>query len=173
MSTTVETPNQISSATAITADALLSHWQEHRRLTRRVINAFPEDKFFTYSIGGMRPFAKLVWEMIEIAAPGINGIVSGEWKPRKGLPAFEKDTMPATRAEILKIWDAITDEINEQWPKIAPGRFFEMEAAFGQYENTIFSSILYFVDNEIHHRGQGYVYLRSLGIEPPAFYDRS
>jgi len=29
-----------------------------------------------------------------------------------------------------------------------------------------------FVDNEIHHRGQGYVYLRSLGITPPGFYER-
>ncbi|WP_367868755.1 DinB family protein [Pedobacter sp. WC2423] len=28
------------------------------------------------------------------------------------------------------------------------------------------------MDNEIHHRGQGYVYLRSLGIEPPFFWDR-
>ena len=26
--------------------------------------------------------------------------------------------------------------------------------------------------NEIHHRGQGYVYLRALGIEPPPFYER-
>jgi uncharacterized damage-inducible protein DinB len=26
--------------------------------------------------------------------------------------------------------------------------------------------------NEIHHRGQGYVYLRTLGIEPPPFYER-
>lgn len=33
--------------------------------------------------------------------------------------------------------------------------------------------ILYAIDNEIHHRGQGYVYLRSLGIEPPPFYERS
>jgi uncharacterized damage-inducible protein DinB len=33
--------------------------------------------------------------------------------------------------------------------------------------------MLYWIDNEIHHRGQGYVYLRALGIEPPAFYDRS
>jgi uncharacterized damage-inducible protein DinB len=33
--------------------------------------------------------------------------------------------------------------------------------------------IRYAIDNEVHHRGQGYVYLRSLGIEPPAFYDRS
>ena len=33
--------------------------------------------------------------------------------------------------------------------------------------------ILYVIDNEIHHRGQGYVYLRALGIEPPPFWERS
>ena len=31
----------------------------------------------------------------------------------------------------------------------------------------------YLIDNEVHHRGQGYVYLRELGVEPPAFYERS
>jgi len=41
------------------------------------------------------------------------------------------------------------------------------------YEAPIYNMILYWIDNEIHHRGQGYVYLRSLGIEPPAFWDRS
>lgn len=29
-----------------------------------------------------------------------------------------------------------------------------------------------FRDNEIHHRGPGYVDLRSLGIEPPRFWER-
>jgi uncharacterized damage-inducible protein DinB len=32
--------------------------------------------------------------------------------------------------------------------------------------------ILYVVDNEIHHRGQGYVYLCALGVEPPPFWER-
>ena len=34
-----------ASASFISPDALLSHWQGHRRLTRRVIDAFPDDKF--------------------------------------------------------------------------------------------------------------------------------
>jgi uncharacterized damage-inducible protein DinB len=34
------------------------------------------------------------------------------------------------------------------------------------------ATLLYFLDNEIHHRAQGFVYLRELGIEPPAFYRR-
>ena len=46
--------------------------------------------------------------------------------------------------------------------------------AFGQYTGTCCHDlILYVIDNEIHHRGQGYVYLRALGIEPPPFYERS
>jgi hypothetical protein len=41
-------------ATFINSQDFLNHWQGHRRVTRRVIEAFPEDKLFTYSIGGMR-----------------------------------------------------------------------------------------------------------------------
>ncbi len=26
---------------------------------------------------------------------------------------------------------------------------------FGEYENSVLDTILYFVENEIHHRGQG------------------
>ena len=52
-------------------------------------------------------------------------------------------------------------------------RFLEVDTAFGAYEGVIFGLFQYWIDNEIHHRGQGYVYLRALGIEPPAFYDRS
>jgi uncharacterized damage-inducible protein DinB len=48
-----------------------------------------------------------------------------------------------------------------------------VDKAFGQWESSGLNTILYGIDNEIHHRGQAYVYLRALGIEPPAFYDRS
>jgi uncharacterized damage-inducible protein DinB len=41
------------------------------------------------------------------------------------------------------------------------------------YSGVASDLLLYVIDNEIHHRGQGYVYRRSLGVEPPAFYDRS
>ena len=57
----------------ITPDALLAHWQGHRRVTRRVIDAFPDDKLFTFSIGGMRPFGALAMEMITMAVPMVQG----------------------------------------------------------------------------------------------------
>jgi uncharacterized iron-regulated protein len=51
----------------ITPEAMLEQWQGHRRLTRRVIEAFPENELFKYAVGGMRPFGELAMEMIGMA----------------------------------------------------------------------------------------------------------
>lgn len=156
----------------ISPEIFLTQWQGHRSLTRRVIEAFPEDKLFTYSVGGMRPFGLLALEMIGMADPGIDGIVTGNWGT---IDTAEHNTGSATittKQALLDKWDQVTAKINRMWPRIPAGRFHEVEAAFGMYEGPIYWTLLYFVDNEIHHRGQGYVYLRSLGIEPPAFWER-
>jgi uncharacterized damage-inducible protein DinB len=162
----------ISAEPALDLATLLDHWQEHRRLTRRVIEAFPEDKLFAYSIGGMRPFAQLVMEMITIAQPGVYGMASGNWSvPSRPEINFTLQP-PATKAELLKFWDETTEVINSVWPQITAERFQETDKSFGMYEGKVWWHYFYFVENEVHHRGQGYVYLRSLGIEPPAFWDR-
>lgn len=158
--------------TVITQQALLDHWQGHRRLTRRVIEAFPEKDLFDFSVGGMRPFAELAMEMISMAGPGIRGIATRVWKGSGELNITYKIPHPATREELLRLWDLVTDEINVLWPQIPPHRFQETDKAFGQYEGPVYWILLYFIDNEIHHRGQGYVYLRALGIEPPPFWER-
>ncbi len=167
----METTN-ITSA-ILTTEELLEAWQGHRRLTRRVIEAFPEDKLFNYSIGGMRPFAEMAMELITIAAPGVEGAATGEWKEFGEIQTPEgiKGTTE-TKDELLELWDWTTEKIEEFWPQIPEERFQEYDVAFGQYEGKIWWHIFYFIDNEIHHRGQGYVYLRSLDIEPPFFWER-
>lgn len=151
----------------ITPDELLRHWQGQRSLTRKVIEAFPEEEFFNHSIGGMRPFAEMITELLGIAGPGINEIVTG-----KTAQLDEHFDHGSSKANILQAWDKATEEINSLWPQITLNRFHESIKTFGQFEGTVQSSIFYFIDNEIHHRGQGYVYLRSLDIEPPMFWDR-
>jgi len=145
---------------------LLAHWQGHRRLTRRVIVAFPEDKLFTFSVGGVRPLGVLALEMVMMAVPMLRGAVSGDWNA-------SGDRAPRPKQELLSLWDESTDELNALWRQVPPKRFLETLTAFGQYTGALHDLILYVIDNEIHHRGQGYVYMRALGIEPPPFYDRS
>jgi uncharacterized damage-inducible protein DinB len=149
----------------ITSDALLAHWQGHRRLTRRVIDAFPDEKLFAFSVGGMRPFGALAMEMITMAAPMARGVLTGDWNTSSSRE-------PRPKAEVLRLWDEATEQLNTLWPQIPPQRFQETATAFGQYPGVVHDLFLYVIDNEIHHRGQGYVYLRALGIEPPPFYER-
>ncbi len=166
MENTVE--QQDKTAQVITPSQLLEHWQGHRRVTRRTIEAFPEKEFFTHSIGGMRPFSGMVSELLAIAVPGLKEIVTGE------TTTFNENLNHGnSKATILQWWDEATEQINELWSEIPAEKFQEHVKLFGQYEGPVQSQIFYFIDNEIHHRGQGYVYLRSLGVEPPFFYDRS
>jgi uncharacterized damage-inducible protein DinB len=154
-----------NTTTVITPEQLLEDWQGHRRLTRRVIDAFPEDALFNYSVGGMRTFSTLVMEMINMAMPILRGEITGKWISSDVVP-------PSAKADLLKLWDVTTTEIDRMWPDIPPHRFQEVDTAFGQWKMPGYAMFLYAIDNEIHHRGQGYVYLRSLGIEPPPFYER-
>jgi uncharacterized damage-inducible protein DinB len=164
---TMETKN-LEAQVIMTPEELLSHWQGHRKLTRRVIEAFPEDKLFTYSVGGMRPFAELALEMLHMAEPGLRGIVTRQWENY----GDSNKTAATTKKELLALWDKATQAIDTLWPQIPEGRFHEIDKAFGMWEGPMYWSLFYFIDNEIHHRAQGYVYLRSLGIEPPPFWER-
>lgn len=158
---------QIQTPHMLTAEKLLTHWQGHRTLTRKVIDAFPEKELFDFSIGGMRTFSQLAAELIAIAGPGLKGIVHKEVAP------YNEEALDfKTKAEILEQWDKETIIINEYFPQISSHRFQETFNLFGEYEFPIIDNILYFIDNEIHHRAQGYVYLRALKIEPPFFWDR-
>ena len=82
------------------------------------------------------------------------------------------DVWPVVTVQ-LPIYNEATGQLDELWPQIPPARFQETLTAFGQYPGVLHDLILYVIDNEIHHRGQGYVYLRALGIEPPPFFNRS
>ena len=149
----------------MTPEALLDHWQGHRRLTRRVIEAFPFDQLFTFSIGGMRPFGEMVREFLAMTAPMARGLLTGQWDKYVLGDVKSKDAL-------LARWDEDTALLNDILPKISPAKYAEQMVAFGEYPGTGYSLAMYVIDNEIHHRAQGYVYLRSLGITPPPFYER-
>jgi uncharacterized damage-inducible protein DinB len=154
-----------TSALVITPEALLEHWQGHRRVTRRVIDAFPDDQLFSFSIGGMRTFGQLGLEIIGMSVPMVRGMIDNNWEWVK--------REARSKQEVLQLWDESTEQLNALWPQIPSGRFQESMVAFGQFPGAGHTLLLYVIDNEIHHRAQGYVYLRALGIDPPPFYERT
>lgn len=150
----------------ISKEELLDHWQGHRTLTRKTIEKFPEQELFSFSIGGMRTFSELVKELLSIAGPGLEGIINNSTDGyNHNLPLNAKE-------ELLAKWDLETPRINELYSQISEERFHENFNLFGEYAFPVIQNIQYFIDNEIHHRAQGFVYLRALNIEPPFFWDR-
>lgn len=150
----------------ITKDELLKQWLGHRTLTKRTIEVFPEKELFEFSIGGMRPFAQMVNELLSIAVPALEDMILNRTTPfthREGL---------LTKEALLTQWDYDTQKIAELYNQLPEERFHEEFNLFGEYKFPIVENFLYMIDNEIHHRGQGYVYLRALGIAPPFFWDR-
>ena len=94
---------------ALSAEEVLKHWQGHRGLTRRTVEAFSEDKLFSFSVGGMRPFAELAWEFIRMAVPIVDGVTTGRWVDYGGAK-------PGTKAELLALWDEQTKQLDEKFP---------------------------------------------------------
>jgi len=160
----------MSTSQILTKAELLKHWQGHRALTRRVIDAFPEKELFEFSVGGMRPFAVLAKELLSIAVPGLAGIVNRTEEGYEENGASQSAI--TTKEALLRQWDADTPRIEELFNQIPEADFHQTFNLFGQFNFPIIENIFYFIDNEIHHRGQGYVYLRALGIQPPFFWER-
>ena len=137
----------------------------HRSLSRKVLVAFPEESLHGFSVGGMRPYSQIIPRNDQMSAPSLKGFATGEWDVINFKEMYPK-------LELLKMWDQAKLDRNHWWHHLSPDKFQEADNAFGQWEGKLYDLILYLLDNEIHHRGQGYVYLRVLGIEPPFIWDR-
>lgn len=156
-----------ATATLVSPQEFLAHWQGHRALTRRVIEAFPEDHLFTFTAAPpMRPFGEMAWEIHQVSELTLNGLLTGAWPEPDWREGVSQD-----RAELLTAWDALSERLQREFPEVELASFPQThKLPWGQM--TGWAAAIYTIDNEIHHRGQGYVYLRALGIEPPAFYER-
>lgn len=152
---------------AATLDQLLKHWEGHRRLTRRTIEAFPEDELFSYRVEPMRPFGEMIREALEIG-PLLRGVVENVWEWNMDYEEV------GNKADLLDAWDQSLETIRSYWQRLGPEQLERVEPDhfFGGPPQANLDRLLYTIDNEIHHRGQGFVYLRLLGIEPPPFFER-
>jgi uncharacterized damage-inducible protein DinB len=149
-----------------TPATLLVHWQGHQRLTRATIERFPDGQLFAFQPAPpMRSFGAMMLEVIGIVRPVLNGVATGQFDWGKSPPDLP------SKAALLEAWDANSDFLQSAFQRISPERWLARAAEFG-VEQPVIDYVLYQIDNEVHHRAQGMVYLRLLGLEPPGFADR-
>ena len=148
----------------------LKHWQGHRQLTRQVIEAFPDDQLFKYHAPEMRNFGELANEIHEITEYTVNGILTNEW-PEPDPEHADSFGGLNDKTALVAAWDALSERMEKEFLSVPAARFAENRKLFWGEKNVL-GWALYALDNEVHHRAQGYVYLRELGITPPEFFAR-
>jgi len=158
----------LQNSALITPQDLLEHWQSHRRLTRKTLEAFPEDQLFTFQPAPpMRSFGAMLLEITGMVYPTLQGFKTGEWST-----VMTNYSGVNSKAALLEAFAETDAYLNETLPTISTERMLERESVYGFPVQPLYHALLYLIDNEIHHRAQGFVYLRLLGIEPPSFYKR-
>lgn len=146
-------------------------WESNRNLTNNIVRALADaDAMDQVMVEGMRPFRDMTLEVIGMEQWNVRGLAYDEWD-FKALPEALK-TAPVD--EVLDFAREVRDETLRVWPTIPFEAITKMRPSPASFipAGTAMEWLTYALENEIHHRGQGYVYLRLLGQEPPAFYNR-
>lgn len=148
---------------------LLTILEGNRRLTLRTVQAFTEADLFGYTpVAPMRPFAALALEIFGLEESVVRGLQTGEY-------TYDADRYRgvSTARELLDVGESIRAQTVALWPTLTSERLLVKEQdPWAPVPQSHFDRLLYCLENEIHHRGQGYVYLRMLGFAPPAFWER-
>ena len=146
--------------------------EDNRRLTNHVANAIIQagavDKVL---VEGMRPFRELILEILGVERFTVRGLAFDKWE----YEALPDNLRTSPIEEVLELGRNIRAETRKLWPDIPAEEFTKLRPSPTPFipEGTAIGRLTYALENEIHHRGQGYVYLRLLGQVPPAFYIRT
>ena len=139
------------------------------KVTRKVLQAIPEDKLDFRATPEMRTVRELVLHMYGSPVGMVEAIPRGEltmadYQAGEDIKhAPDKETMiaycDACMAQVLKIGEEISEEKLNSIIKCFYGDF------------PIYEHLGFIYDEHWHHRGQLYVYLRLMGVQPPFLYD--
>ncbi|MEE9555492.1 MAG: DinB family protein [candidate division Zixibacteria bacterium] len=145
----------------MTKAAILKYWENVRKLTLKMFDFFPEDRFDFKPTETVRTVAEQFDHILVVELFTRIGILTGEWN--------------ATALEVDRNLDRayLRNKLYNEHKKtmgmlrlLPEGRFMRTyDTLFGELTGEV--AIYEAIDEEIHHRGNLYVYLRMLGIEPP------
>ncbi|QSO54778.1 hypothetical protein JZ785_14185 [Alicyclobacillus curvatus] len=149
----------------------LGVWEDNRRLTDHISLALADaDAIDKVIVEGMRPFREMVLEIIGMERWNVRGLAHELWDYE--TPPESLRTAPVS--ELMDYGRQVREETRRLWVDIPAEAFTRMRPAPASFipPGRAVDWLTYALENEIHHRGQGYVYLRLLGQTPPPFYVR-
>ena len=145
-------------------DSYIKNWNRIHHQTAKIMAVAPSDQYdwkpceTAMSLGELlHHLYEAEWGLVEAALTGVF--------PKTGLPK-QTDT-----AELVKAFGASHESLIPKIAALTPEQLAEEVAPFGPDKKMSRMTLLHLShEHEIHHRGQLYVYLRTLGCTiPPLF----
>lgn len=151
--------------------SVLQTWDHMRQVNGvglRLIEALPEDKLDTTVIPGMRTPKELVVHMYgqvlrEVAEGTVTGTITDNCeKNEKQIVAGLK-----SKADLMRYCHECWDAADKAVRSLPEERVMGMTSTPWGMSFPGFVAFTLMSDEYIHHRGQLYAYLRTLGVKPP------
>ena len=145
----------------MTKTEILKYWENVRKLTLRLFDLFPEERFDYKPIETVRTVAEQFDHILVVELFTRIGILTGEWN----AAALSGDRN-LDRAYLRNKLYYEHKKTIEMLRLLSEGQFMRTyNTPFGELTGE--AAIYEAIDEEIHHRGNLYTYLRMLGVEPP------
>ena len=141
--------------------SLLRYWHNVRQLTIKLIDEFPADSFDYRPAPEIMTVSQLFKHILGVEIYIRQGFLTDTWQDPEEISGnmFEKEMLK----EKLKIENEKTMQLLSETPA---GKFLKVrKTPFGNISGEILLQVA--IDEEIHHRGNLYTYLRCLGGTPP------
>jgi uncharacterized damage-inducible protein DinB len=139
----------------------LKYWQIVRQQTIKLLDEFPPDSFDYRPAEEIMTVSQQFKHILSVEIYIREGFLTKEWKEPDSIGSnmFEKEMLK----DRLRLENEKTFKLLSELPE---GYFLKKrETPFGNVTGEIL--ILAAIDEEIHHRGNLYTYLRCLGKTPP------
>jgi uncharacterized damage-inducible protein DinB len=139
----------------------LRYWHSVRELTIKLLDEFPHESFDYRPAPEIMTVSQLFKHILKVELYIREGFLTGQWKDPDGIGSnmFEKEML----RDRLRLENEKTARLLDEIPE---GQFLKIrETPFGRVSGEILMQVA--VDEEIHHRGNLYTYLRCLGKIPP------
>lgn len=157
------------SATGIDPDSvraqLIRDWERAKLFTKEYIEAMPADKYGFRPVDSIRSFAE---QMLHLAQGNI-GLVGNGTGAARIFPGRNLEKSPGAQSKdsvmyyVMASYDYCIDAIRN----MDVSKFDEKVSSFG-FSISRLGWIQKAFEHQTHHRGQLTIYIRLLGIRPPA-----
>ena len=142
----------------------VKEWERAKAYTKEYLDAMPDSAFSLKPTKEMRSFAD---QMLHIADGnyGFGSSATGEKSPvAMGLEKGTDKSKATVTKETLASYDFIINGLK----KMSAAQLQEPVKVFDRFELTRELAMAKAFEHQTHHRGQGTVYLRMVGVTPPA-----